>query len=97
MTPYIAALHVPSPSQPDVVVFALIDPADPKRPIAAADTMRGIVGALVNALEIAVADPARVPDALRRLCAAEIRRRSHPVGGLGATRLTAALVALEST
>ena len=95
MTPYFLTHDTPNPNQPDVVLFALVD-TDPKRPIAAADSMRGLVGAIVNALEIAVADVARIPDALRRLVAAEIRRRSHPVGGLGATRLTAALVALEA-
>ena len=94
MTPYFVTLFA-NPNQPDVVLFALVD-TDPRRPIAAADSMRGLVGAIVNALEIAVADVARIPDALRRLCTAEIRRRSHPVGGLGATRLTAALAALES-
>ena len=95
MTPYFLTLYTPNPNQPDAVLFALTD-TDPKRPIAAADSMRGLVGAIVNALEIAVADVARIPDALRRPCAAEIRRRSHPVCGLGATRLTAALVALEA-
>ena len=95
MIPYTLALHVPNPNQLDVVLFALTD-TDPRRPIAAADSMRELVSATVNALEIAVADPLRVPDALRRLVAAEIRRRSHPIGGLGATRLTAALAALES-
>ena len=95
MTPYTVALYTPNPNQPDAVLFALTD-TDPKRPIAAADSMRGLVKATVNALEITAADVARIPDALRRLCAAEIRRRSHPVGGLGATRLTAALVDLEA-
>ena len=95
MIPYAVTLHTPNPNQPDVVLFALVD-ADPVRPIAAADSMRGLVAAAVNALEIAVADPARIPGALRRLAAAEIRRRSHPVGGLGATRLTAALGILEA-
>ena len=94
MAPYFVTLFA-NPNQPDAVLFALVD-TDPKRPIAAADSMRGLVSATVNALEIAVADVARIPDALRRLVAAEIRRRSHPVGGLGATRLTAALVALEA-
>jgi len=95
VTPYTVALYTPNPNQPDVVLFAIVD-TDPKRPIAAADSMRGLVGATVNALEITVADVTRIPDALRRPCAAEIRRRSHPVGGLGATRLTAALGALEA-
>ena len=95
MIPYALTLYTPNPNQPDVVLFALVD-ADPVRPIAAADSMRGLVAAAVNALEIAAADPARIPGALRRLVAAEIRRRSHPVGGLGATRLTAALGVLEA-
>jgi len=58
VTPYTVALYTPNPNQPDVVLFALTD-TDPKRPIAAADSMRGLVGAIVNALEIAVADVAR--------------------------------------
>ncbi len=94
MTPYFVTLFA-NPNQPDVVLFALVD-TDPKRPIAAADSMRRLVEETVNALAVAVADVTRIPDALRRPCAAEIRRRSHPVGGLGATRLTAALVALEA-
>ena len=93
MTPYAATFGtVLSDGSAQI---GLVDEEDFKT-IARAPSVDILVHRLVGAIETGVADPARIPAALRPSLAREIRRTTRYVGSADARALTAALVVLEA-